>query len=76
MRAEEAVAEAYRRWSENRLEIGVQVSWLFARIARLLEKIREAFRGAWTAEDVFRAIDHGEHCREKFFDSRNVPCAR
>ena len=57
---EEAVAEAYRRWSENRLETGAQVSWLFARIARLLEKIREAFRGARTAEDVFRAIDRGE----------------
>ena len=57
---EEAVAEAYRRWSENRLETGAQVSWLFARVARLLEKIREAFRGARTAEDVFRAIDRGE----------------
>ena len=59
---EEAVAEAWRRWSENRLEIDPQVSWLFARIARLLEKIREAFRsrGALTAEDVFRAIDRGE----------------
>ena len=41
------------------LQTDAQVSWLFARIARLLEKIREAFRGARTAEDVFRAIRNG-----------------
>ncbi len=59
---EEAVAEAWRRWSESRLDAEERTSWLFARIARLIETIREAFRGrgARTAEDVFQAIDRGK----------------
>ena len=59
---EEAVAEAWRRWSESRLDAEERTSWLFARIARLIETIREAFRGrgARTVEDVFQAINRGE----------------
>ena len=46
-------AEAYRRWSDGSAAAGGPLGWLFARIARLVEAVRTAARGA----EAFRDAD-------------------
>ncbi len=46
-----SAADAYRRWSEGSASADGPLGWLFARIARLVDAVRSAARGAETIQD-------------------------
>ena len=59
---EEAIAEGYRKWYLGEIEVDGAARPLLERISRLIEAVRNVLlgRGWRTAEDIFRAVEHGE----------------